>query len=259
MNLGWRSWAVRVSVLLLVALVLVALFANPLASWAPLGMDRFIRGTRSLVVVAAASLLLASLIGLPWGVAAGAGVRLADFALTRAAELFGALPALLLLALIRAGGHASSLGSLVAVLGSLQALRVARLVRGEVRRTRREPFIAAAVALGASPGRILWRHVLPHVLPSAVVALSFAAAWVVGLDAGLAFVGLGLPRDAATWGALLARASDGATSSVWLPPAIGIVLVTGSLTVLAEALDERLAPPRRRGRAAPTAYRLTPR
>ena len=206
---------------------------------------RLIHGTRSMVVAASAVMLIALVVGIGLGALAGVGPRLADFVLSRSVELTSMWPSLILVAVARTAEPAPSIVTFVLIVGLLRALTIARLVRGEVLRVSRQPFVTVARALGMHPSRVLARHILPHVLGPALVSAAFAAGSVVALEAALAFVGLGLPASYPSWGAMLGQAGSGAGALVLVPPALGILLTCGSCYVLAEALEEAWDPRRR--------------
>lgn len=222
--------------------------ANPLATNAPNAMAVLagtVHGARSVVLITLAVLAISLVLGLAGGALAGYGPPVADALLARVVELTGALPTLVVLAVVRAIEHVPSIVSFVLVVAVLRGVRIARLVRGEMLRVSAEDYVVAARALGAPGWRVAGRHVLPHVAGPVLVAVAFTAAGVVALEAGMSFVGLGLPADVPSWGALLGRARElGAPALV---PATAIVVTTAACWLVADALDDALAA--RRGRA----------
>ena len=197
-----------------------------------------IHGTRTIVVIAGVSLLCAAILGLFLGALAGYGPPVLDGLLARSVELTGAVPTVMLIALLRAGGALPAGLSLVLVIAALRGVEIARLTRGEVLRVGGSDYVMAARALGATAPSVVVRHVLPHVLGPLLVSLTFGAAAIVALEAALTFLGLGLPKDSASWGALLGHAGGDARTVTWLLPAFCVVLATASLYVVAEALDD---------------------
>ena len=225
--------------------------AGPLAPASaahPLGTDsdgvdvlaRSLHGARSAVLAAVAVVVFAVVFGVAGGALAGIGPRAADALLARAVEVTGALPTVILIALVHAIRGSPSLGAFVVVVGVLRSVEVARLVRGEVLRVGGQDFVLAARALGAAPRRVLTTHVLPHILGPVFVSAAFAAATVVALEAAVAFVGLGVSQSP-SWGALLAQAGRGAGFSVLLWPALGVSLTVASLYFVADALDDAVS------------------
>ncbi len=233
------TWAqhtakVRLAAATLLAFLLVAAVAQiAVTPGAGGGIGAVFLGTRTAVWIA----LLATGVSVPLGLAAGSLAgwwgRRADAALGRAVELTSTLP-ILVVAGIVVSWPAGGLTLLGVCLGLLRGVELARVVRGEVRRVASEDFVLAARALGASSFRTLSRHVLPHCLRPVAVNAALTAAYAVGVEAALSFVGL---RDAAgwtSWGSLIHPAAAGITGTP-LASATGVVLLTWALFVLAEA------------------------
>lgn len=208
------------------------------AVWAPMAgnsaLGRVVLGARHTVFLAGGVSLLALGIGLTAGTLAGRGPLFADGLLARSVELTGAIPVLALVVMARAWGN--DLVGFVLLVGILRGVRIARLVRGEVLRISGQDFVLAAQALGVSTRGLLRRHILPHALGPALVSAAATPAFVVGLEAALAFVGLGA---AGSWGALLGRAAEQPSEAFW--PALAIIATTLSLFAVADALDDALS------------------
>lgn len=210
------------------------------AVWAPLrGASELVYGARTLVLASVLSLTLSLAIGVPLGAVTGTRGGLFDALLSRSVELSGALPTLVVLILARSFASLSALSAFVLVVGTVRGLELARLVRGEVLRIQGQDFMVAARALGAGSLALLRRHVLPHALGPVLVSGALTAAYVVGLEAALSFVGLGLGPELPSWGALLGR-------HFALAPAAAISITTLSLFMVADGLDDALSA--RRGR-----------
>ena len=110
---------------------------------------------------------------------------------------------------------------------------VARLVRAEVIAVSGRPFVDAATALGASPGRVLFRHVLPSAIGPALVATTLGVGNAILLESGLSFLGLGIQPPAPSWGNMIAGGRDLLVTAPWVALAPGIALVA---TVLATSV-----------------------
>ena len=221
----------RMSAGLLGLLLLVALLAT---IWVPgrVGgtLVRLLLATRGTVLLSLAVIVIAIPLGVLLGVLAARGGPLLDGLLARGIEVTGALPAVVLVAVVQAGVPERSAAGLLIALVALFALRTARLVRGELLQLGAAPFVEAARALGVPPGRLALRHLLPHVLDPVAVTAAFAAAAVVALEAALGLLDLGPPG--LTWGALLAdRAPSG---GLWAASAL-VVATTAALYVLCDA------------------------
>jgi peptide/nickel transport system permease protein len=176
----------------------------------PLGRDdlgrdvlsRLLHGARTSLPLAIAVVALSAVAGTLLGGVAGAAGGVADALLVALMDLLLAFPGILLaIGLIAVRGPGAS--SLVIALSLLGWVGFARLARGETQRLVRRPFVAAARASGALTGRILRRHLLPHLLAPAAVQAAFALGGVIVAEAGLSFLGLGVPPPAATWGGML--------------------------------------------------------
>jgi peptide/nickel transport system permease protein len=136
--------------------------------------------------------------------------------------------------------------SLVAVIAALRWTEVARLVRAEVLGVASLDYITAARALGASPLRVLYKHVLPMTLSPIVVSAVFGLGQIVLLESALDFLRVGLPANVATWGQMLSESRDhfGAWWLLVLPGLLVFASVAATNTIgeaLRDALDPRSA------------------
>lgn len=188
------------------------------------------------------------------GAIAGYRGGVADDLLMRATEFVQVVPrfflAVVVIALFGAG-----LDRLILVLGLSSWPAIARVVRAQALSLRRQAFVEAARALGASAPRIVLGHVLPGALPAALVVASLTAAGVVLLEAGLGFIGLGDPR-AMSWGYLASNAQRFLRVAWWMAvfPGAAIALAVLALNLLGDALGDLLDPRsagRPRGRGSP--------
>ncbi len=240
-----RSHRFRLAMVLL-TLWLAAAIA---ASWVPASggeLGRTLLGARTAAVVASGVLGVAIPLGWSLGLLAGAGPRAADILLSRLVEFGGLWPTIVLLAVVQAAEPIPTLATFVLVVGLTRALRVARLVRGEALRVNHTAHVMAARALGLSRRRVLAWHVSPLTLGPTLVEGAFSAAVAIGLESALSFIGLGLPHGRASWGSQVVAASGTLEA---LMPAAAIAAVTGSLVLLADALDDASSP--RRGHSPP--------
>ncbi|HYD07343.1 MAG TPA: ABC transporter permease [Reyranella sp.] len=196
-------------------------------SWAhPLGTDdlgqdvlaRLLYGGRISLAVGLAAMLVACSLGVMIGAIAGMSRGSIDAVLMWLADLFLSLPALPLLLLIIYlfrdslkgvfGPEGGVFIMVVAVIGGLRWMQVARLVRAQILSIREKEFIEAARALGASPGRQVVRHILPNALGPVIVAGTIDVAAAIIAESTLSFLGLGFPPDIPTWGRVLFDAKD---------------------------------------------------
>lgn len=148
--------------------------------------------------------LAAGILGVAW---AGYLPKLPAWALPldslvlSAAALLGAVPRLVLVVAVASTGMTPD--GLLALLVVASWPDAARLVRAQMLRVRALPFVAAAVAAGLPPGRIWWRHAMPHALQPLRAAIPLHLAGLVGLETTLSFLGIGLPPEVPSWGRML--------------------------------------------------------
>jgi peptide/nickel transport system permease protein len=216
----------------------------------PFGTDPYSRDVLSRVIYGARLSLmigvLATIVSLTFGVAYGAIAGYAggalDAVMMRVLDAFLSIPRLLLLIGVLAAWPVPglSIGALVVFLGLTGWFGLSRIVRGQVLALKHAEFVTAARALGASRRRILWRHLLPNLVSPIVVAATLGVAHVIVLEAGLSYLGIGVPSPAASWGNIIQDGSDQIASLWWLSlfPGLFMVLTVMTLNILAEALSE---------------------
>jgi peptide/nickel transport system permease protein len=213
-----------------------------------LGRDRFsrlLRASRFSLLVGPAGTLLAGLVGVFVGCLSGYAGRRADALLMRAADAMMALPALVLILAARAAfppqmppGRAAAL--MISIFVALGWAEMARLARGLVLSLRSREFVTAAVAVGASPARVLFRHVLPNAARPLVVQASLMLPAFLLAETALSYLGVGVQEPEASWGLMLARASDLAQLSrhpfLLLSPALAIFLFVLGVRLISDGL-----------------------
>jgi peptide/nickel transport system permease protein len=219
--------------------------------WHLLGTDRF---GRDLFVRMMLAGRLSMLVGIVGSLAAGAlgtlfgalaGWRQSswpDRVVTSAADILLALPRLVLL-LVGVALWRPGLTTILVVLVATGWMGIARLVRAEVIGVRSRPFVPAATALGASSGRVLFRHVLPNAIGPALVATTLGVGNAILLESGLSFLGLGIQPPAPSWGNMIAGGRDLLVVAPWvsLAPGIALIVTVLATTLLGDAWRDRLA------------------
>jgi peptide/nickel transport system permease protein len=225
-----------------------------------LGRDLFsavVHGARTSMLVMAAVITLASVIGIAVGTAAGYRGGWVDDVLMRVTELFQSVPrfflALLVIALFGPG-----VDHLIFVLGLTSWPILARVVRAEVLSVRDRDYVEAARSLGARDGRIVLRHVLPNVLPPAVVVITLTGSTVILLEASLAFIGLSDP-NVMSWGYLVSNAQPFIRIAWWMSvfPGVAIAMAVLGINLMSDGLNDVLNTQARPARSWRS--RLTPR
>ena len=222
-----------------------------------LGQDqlaRILRGGRVSLTVGVASMAVAISLGTLVGAIAGFYGGVVDGILMRTTDLFLALPQLPLLLLIvylfresmkqLAGPELGVFILIVLLIGGLNWMSVARLVRANFLKLREMEFVSAAQAIGAKPTRLIWIHLLPNVLSVIIVAATLAVGNAIITESTLSFLGLGFPPDVPTWGRMLFDAKDYLESAPHMAifPGLAIFLTVLSINYIGDGLRDALDP-----------------
>lgn len=262
------------ALLVIVALVLAAVFADLIAPYdyakmnladrfAPpsadywlgtdnLGRDTFSRllqGGRIALYVALTAVSIAALIGLVLGMIAGYGPRWLDNVLLFAFDTLRAYPTIIL-ALALAALMPRGLSTVIVVVVITSFSEYGRVVRTQTLSLKHAEFILAERAMGAGFGRIVFHHLLPNVLGPFFILAAMNLPVVITIEAGMSFLGIGVPPGTPSWGATLKDGFDHIRTTPWIIIAGGLplILVTLGFTFLGEALRDQLDPKLRRGR-----------
>lgn len=235
--------------------VLAQRFAAPLATdatgvWHLFGTDAFGRDVlarlllagRLSLLVGVAGAALSGLTGALLGVLAGWRAGWMDLLITAAADMLQAIPRLVLL-LACAALWRPGIPTLVTVLALTGWMGVARLVRAEVQGLVQRDFVAAALALGASPKRLLALHVLPNAIAPVLVATTLGIGSAIMLESGLSFLGLGVQPPSPSWGNMIAGGREHLVTAPWiaLAPGLAVVITVTAATLIGDWLQERAA------------------
>jgi peptide/nickel transport system permease protein len=221
-----------------------------------LGRDlasRIAHGARVSIGVGLLSALLALGVGIPLGALAGYRGGLADAAVSRLVEAGLCFPTLLLLLALLSAAPAwlrelPDAVRIALVLGGTGWIPVARYLRGEFLRLGRSDRVAAARASGATPLRIVMRHLLPAALAPVLVTAAFTVAGSITLEAALSFLGLGVRPPVPTWGGLLTEARTYVDRAWWLAlfPGAALFVTLSACALVGEGLRDWLDPGIRR-------------
>ncbi len=217
----------------------------------PLGTDRegrdvfarTVHGTRSYLVFALAAVAASLALGVLLGAIAGLFGGAIDALVSRVIESVSAFPPLVLVLGALAAVPRPTLLTLFFAIALTRWPEVARLVRGEVMLATTRDYVLAARALGASPLRVLRRHIMPNVLGPLVVAAAVGISSVVLTEASLDFLRVGTPGGAASWGETMSQFRD-APFAWWLLafPGLLLVITIVAYNLMGEALRTALDP-----------------
>jgi peptide/nickel transport system permease protein len=218
----------------------------------PLGTDqlsrdvlsRVVSGARVSLAVAALAVALSLTVGAAVGLIAGYAGGLTDAVLMRLVDGALAVPRLFVLLLLVLVWDRIPLGALILVVGVTGWFGTSRLVRGEVLRLRRAEFVEAAEALGATPRRIILRHLLPNVAGPLIVTATLGLGDVILLEAGLSFLGLGVQPPTPSWGGMILDARPVLLTAPWTSifPGLAILITVLAANLLGEALQSAFDP-----------------
>jgi peptide/nickel transport system permease protein len=207
-------------------------------------LSRVVHGTRISLSVACLAVLLSATLGTAYGSIAGYAGGRADAIMMRIIDALLSIPRILVLLAIFALWGRVSLGALVLILGLTGWFATSRLVRAQVLALKTEEMVVAARALGARNRRILWRHILPGVTSTIVVAATLGIGNVIILEAGLSFLGVGVQAPTASWGNLIADGSANVSGMWWMSllPGLAIMVTVMAFNIVGDALRDALDP-----------------
>ena len=278
---GWRRLAFyarryvlgTVGLVIMVAFVLTALFADLLTRYDPLTVDsahalahpsmqhwmgtdsfgrdvwsRIIHGARISLAVGIGSTTLGAFFGVIIGLTSGYLSGWVDLVFQRVTDILQSLP-LLVLALVMTAALGPSLPNVIIAIAIPLIPIVARVIRANTLALREQPFVEAAKSIGMSEMRIALRHVLPNTLAPLIVLATAQLGSTILTEASLSFLGLGIPEPYPSWGRMLSEsAAEYVRTAPWLVifPGIAISLAVFGTNLFGDALRDILDP-RQRG------------
>ncbi len=271
----FRDRALLAGFILITLLVLAAIFAPPLSTFPDhvtgfdpahrlkppgatfwLGTDRMgadlysrlLFGARLTILISVSATGVAVLIGVPMGLIAGYFDRWYSDLLMRVSDVFLAVPQIVL-AIAIAQTLGPAIQNVILALSATYWPFWARIVYAETRSLRNEVFIEAAIAMGASPLRVMVLHVLPSIASSIIVRTTIGMGATILAAASLGFLGLGAPPPTPEWGRMIAESREFLPQAWWYAtaPGIAILLVVMGFNLLGDGLRDALDPRIRRG------------
>jgi len=206
-------------------------------------LSRLVYGARTSLVIGVVANGAAVAIGALVGIAAGFFRGVVGTVLMRFTDLMMAFPALLL-AIVLAALFRPSLWIVALVIALVNWVQVARIIYTETRSLAERDFIDAERALGAGRARILFRHILPHLVPTLIVWGTLGISTTVLLEATLSFLGIGVQPPTPSWGNIIFENQTYFTSAPWLVffPGVAIILLALAFNLVGDALREILDP-----------------
>jgi peptide/nickel transport system permease protein len=264
-----RNWLAFGGGLLVLSVFVVAIFAPLIAPYDPskidiknilvgpsmqhlfgtddLGRDvlsRMIWGARVSLEVGFVAIGIATLIGILLGAASGFYGGYVDSAIMRAVDIMLSIPTIFLVLAVIAILEPSII---MIVIGLTSWMEPARLVRAEFISIKEREFVTAARALGASDGRIIFRHILPNGLSPILVSATMGIGGAVLVESALSFLGLGVQPPTPSWGSLLSSGKDNIEIAWWLSafPGLAILVTVLGYNLLGEGIRDALDPRQR--------------
>ncbi|MCL5271095.1 MAG: ABC transporter permease [bacterium] len=232
-------------------LEIAALPLNPPSSEHLLGTDevgrdilaRMIHGTGVSMKVGFISMGIAVVIGLFFGAIAGYVGGWSDIAISRFIEIVMCFPTFFLILAILAW-FPPRIENVMIVIGLTSWVGIARYARGEILKLREQDYAYAAKALGASHGRIIFRHLLPNSLAPVMVSVTFGIASAILVEAGLSWLGFGVQPPYPSWGNILRSAYDNLFTAPYmiLPPCVAIFIAVLAFNLVGDALRDVVDP-----------------
>jgi len=216
-----------------------------------LGRDMFSRclyGAQLSVIIGLSAAALGTTISVSIGLLCGYLGGKVDLVVQRVVDAYMSFPELvILIAVVSVVGP--GMPQIIGVLSLVLGIGGSRIIRSAVVSARENMYVHAAQSIGASTGRVLWRHLLPNIMPPIIILFTTRVGAAILIESGLSFLGLGVPPPAPTWGGLLS--GSGRTymfQGPWLALAPGLCLtaVVYATNVFGDALRD-LLDPRMRG------------
>jgi ABC-type dipeptide/oligopeptide/nickel transport system permease subunit len=206
-------------------------------------LSRLIWGARVSLLVASLVIAIAAAVGTLAGLAAGYFRGWTDTVISRLVDTLLGFPYLVfaigLMAMMGPGLH-----NIVLALIYKEWVFTCRVVRGETLAAREQDYVEAARAVGAGPGRIMLREILPNVLSPVLVVATFRMAYVIIMEASLSFLGLGVQPPTPSWGSMVADGRDFLVDAWWVStvPGLGILALVLAINLASQGLRDAFDP-----------------
>ncbi len=208
--------------------------------------SRIIHGARIALLVSLLAIVLSGVVGVTLGMLAGYFGGLFDALVMRMVDVSLSI-SIVLVALVLAAVRGPATENVLAVVALLLWSRFARLARGETLALKNLDFVARARVAGASHTRIIIKHIFPNLVNTMIVLATLNIGFVIVLEAGLSFLGAGVPRPNPAWGLMVADGRELITESWWVAffPGVAILLTVLSFNLLGDWVRDKLDPKQR--------------
>jgi peptide/nickel transport system permease protein len=208
-------------------------------------LSQLLAGARVAFMVGVSAAFMSIFLGTAIGMIAGYVGRFTDTVLMRMADMIMVMPTLLVVLILSSLFGQLNIWTIVLIIALFRWPGVSRVIRAQTLSLKQRPFIEAAKVAGASHLRIVFRHIMPNVLPLSFLYMTFRVTSAIIIEAALAFLGFGDPGTV-SWGMMLQwvwKTGHMFKAPYWLlPPGICISLITLSFYMLGRAMDEVLDP-----------------
>ena len=206
-------------------------------------LTRIMYGARISLVVAAISLVIGVSVGTSLGMVSGFYGKLFDELMMRLVDVWNALP-FLLIAILAAIVFGQSVSVLLVLLILATWAGVVRNVRAEVLSLKTRDYVAYSRVAGGSDFRIMWRHLTPGLVNTVVVLITLRVGGLILTEAGLSFLGAGVPSNIPTWGNMVSDARQYLNTAWWMAvfPGLAILLIVMSVNFIGDWLRDRWDP-----------------
>jgi peptide/nickel transport system permease protein len=208
-------------------------------------LSQLLAGARVAFMVGVSAAFMSIFLGTAVGMIAGYSGKFVDTGLMRLADVVMVMPTLLVVIILASLFGQLSIWTIVLIIAFFRWPGVSRVIRAQTLSLKQRPFIDAARVAGASHLRIIFRHIMPNVLPLSFLYMTFRVTSAITIEAALAFLGFGDPGTV-SWGMMLQwvwKTGHMFKAPYWLlPPGICISLITLSFYMLGRAMEEVLDP-----------------
>lgn len=219
-------------------------------------MTRLMYGGRISLIVGFVVVAIELLLGITLGGIAGYYGGKIDNFIMRIVDIFYCIPSLPLMLILSSimltmkVQQEKKIYGLMLVLGILGWASIARLIRGQILSLREQEFMVATEAIGLRPGRKIYKHLIPNVMPQLIVFATLGVGSVILTESALSYLGMGVPFPLASWGNMVNAVNDPIIMrdhlNIWLPPGICILLTVMAFNFIGDGLRDAFDPKMKR-------------